>query len=327
MSTDFTKMEFNAQNVNIVIIDGMIKDVTDILPFVEISVNQNGTPMPMLFYVKDMSAIALNKIRQFKQLNSSREIVFVEHDGFGDRRIDLMEDLSAITGAEILGEGEIPNNLYEYIGFAEQVKVDKDFTSIIGGTPDEEFLKVQLERVTNKLELPNLNKYDKKYYQKRLANMTGGIAVINVGGKTKVQRDETYDRVEDAVLAVRASIKEGVIPGGGFILCKAIDYLDTLKENDKLKLEMIELMQNVLLEPVMQLLINAHEEYKLKEVQNNAIKHDKAYDLIDSTFYDLNNYNIYDATSVLLDSLLNASAVSKSVLSIEKGIFNGEIMN
>ena len=143
--------------------------------------------------------------------------MIVEHDGFADRRIELLNDISTVTGATIVDSRSKVRGYANVLGFCDEVIANQQFTSILGGRANPDQLNKAIESMTAKINSGALSLNDLKFYMKRLANLHGGVAVIHVGGATRVEVDEVYARVEDAVLAIKATMRSGVVPGGAYV--------------------------------------------------------------------------------------------------------------
>lgn len=327
MCTNFDTMEFNSSEVSVIVFDGIIRDFNDIRPYLAVIDESRGLQAsPVLVYAEDVTSTAIERFKQWLIINK-RDFVIVEHDGFGDRREQLINDVCLLTGARPIKPNTPHTEALSKIGLAGSVSVTKDYCSII--TPGElselnsQLLSEEISKIKSMLNNKDLQDSDRKYYSKRLANLTGGIAVIEVGGNTSVEMEEKYDRIEDAVLAVKASSKLGVSIGGGYTWVKLGNHL--IKKYSKNPIGVV--FAQSFFEVLKQLLINAGELHKYNKVIDSITNDNKAYDLKTSKFYDLNNYPVYDATSVLIDAIVNSLAVSKSILSIDKCIYDNIIHN
>lgn len=316
---DKTRMTWERSGVNILVYDETIRDYADIQEFIQASISPDGSLIPLLIYCQDISDMVLKRLK-FTSQTSPRPIMFVEHDGFGDRREMLLDDLCALTGAvPVDNKTTIQDHSY-YLGFCEEVKVTQHHTFLIGGTQDDNLMKMQKEEILDKIENGDLSKNELKFFKKRLGNLDGGIAVINVGGENKVEVDEQTDRIEDAVLAAKSAIQEGISLGGGFAWYKA-----SINRNHEEHNRVYNMIHDSLMEILKQLLTNSQED-ELYDTVVDAMKHDRAYNLMDRSFYDTSNYPVFDATSVLIDSIKNSVAVAKSILAIERCIFKNQVI-
>jgi len=323
MVNDTREMCFKADDCHILIIDDVIQAVTDIDQYIKHLMGK-----PLVVFCEDITDITLTQIEKFMGATGN-PICFVTNDGHGDRKHLLMNDLAALTSSYVIGAQDDfdPRNL----GFAKQVKVDEWYTSILDGNNDEELIEDIIYDIKEILSDDDnsdetlITKVDRKFHKKRLANLTGGVAVIHVGGRTHMEMKELKDRLDDAVLAVESAIKQGVNVGGGstYLNCQ-----NTLNKRCKKELCFepgCQLIIDSLSEPFKQLLVNAdlfdnYETYKEKLTDGFAL------DLRDNKLYKLSNakYRVYDPSSVLIDSLINASTVAKSLLSIKDIIFDGK---
>lgn len=322
MVNNIKESTFTATDVHVLIVEGVIRAMTDFGPYIEFL---NGKPL--VVFCDDISDITLGQIKKWLDV-SAYPICFVENDGFGDRKQILMNDLAALTSSMIVEPTTEFNS--KNLGFAKEIKIDQYHTRV---SPDEqtidrelvdaivEEILYMLEQDDNNDEL-ELSNRERRFHQKRLANLTGGVAVIHAGGRTELEMKELKDRLDDAVLAVSSAIKMGVNIGGGytFINCQN----DLSKNNNK---KGYNLVVNALEIPFKQLLINAdlmNEYDKFKD----ALLRNKAIDLRDGKIYSLKNdsYTVYDPTSVLIDSISNAVAVSKSLLSVKNLIYEEKIL-
>ena len=306
--TDRLKMEYRMNDVHIVLIDDTVRSFqNDILPYIE-----EAPGKPILFFVNDIEPTTLQTIINNKVANPQMfNIMFVEHDGFGDRRIEIMNDIAAMTGASV-GTAEDFGDM----GFAKEVIVNEDSTSILGGTIEESIVNRLVEETQYKLTNDDLDEDQRKYYRRRLATLKGGVAVIHVGGITEVEMKEKKDRIDDAVEAVKSAIDRGISVGGGhtFIsICNSLNNMEN-KEGEQIII-------NSLIQPFIQLCNNADSnsnELLTKLVLNS----DMGYNVINNELIPLDEYNVYDPTGVLIDALSNAVAVAKSILSVECSLYN-----
>jgi chaperonin GroEL len=306
--TDRLKMEYRMNDVHIVLIDDTVRSFqNDILPYIE-----EAPGRPILFFVNDIEPTTLQTIINNKVANPQMfNIMFVEHDGFGDRRIEIMNDIAAMTGASV-GNAED----FGEMGFAKEVIVDENSTSILGGSIDEDIVNRLVEETQYKLTNDELDEDQKKYYRRRLATLKGGVAVIHVGGITEVEMKEKKDRIDDAVEAVKSAIDRGISVGGGYTFINICNDLNN--ENNK---EGEQVIINSLIQPFIQLCNNADSnsnEILTKLIFDSGV----GYDVINNELVPLNNYNVYDPTGVLIDALSNAVAVAKSILSVECSLYN-----
>jgi chaperonin GroEL len=309
---DLVKMQWKHKEVCIVLYDDTVRAFADVIPYIN-----EVEGRPILFIVNEVEPTVLQTMITAKITNPSKlNIMFIEHDGFGDRRTEIMNDIAAMTGAT-----RASNDVAGTIGFANEVIVDEWNTSILGGDMVKGLVDELIIETNEKMNNLEIEEMDKRYYKRRLANLKGGVAVIYVGGITEVEMKEKKDRIEDAVEAVKAAIDRGVSIGGGYTFIKC--YQDIIDRNLCNENELIIIKS--ILEPFNQLCYNA--DIPIDSTMEHIINENKGYDLISNKFYDIDDYKIYDPTGVLIDSLNNAIAVSKSILSIEKCLIERLDMN
>jgi chaperonin GroEL len=322
MVNNIKESTFTANNVAVLIVEGVIRAMEDIRHYIEFL---NGKPL--VVFCDDISDITIGQIKKWLDV-SGYPICFVENDGFGSRKQTLMNDLAALTSSMIVEE----NTPFDArnLGRAKEIKVDQLYTRV---SPDEDFIDTQLvddiiediKYLLNSNENEDdmeLSNKEKRFHQKRLANLTGGVAVIHAGGRTEMEMKELKDRLDDAVLAVSSAKKMGVNIGGGFtfINCQHRLTKTNNKKGYNLVLQSLEV-------PFKQLLINADLVNEL-DIYKSALLKNKAIDLRDGKIYNINSndYTVYDPTSVLIDSLSNAVAVSKSLLSVKNLIYENKVL-
>jgi len=317
--TDTTRGLFKVtEGAFIAIVDDRIHSFKQITDLISESVveYEDGTyeEKPLLILLNDIDHSVMEMMIRTKITNPNMRFMVVENDGFGDRRSEIMNDIAALTGAVIYRKNETGQ-----LGYCEEILVDYETTSITVSRDSEqtnmELIDELIVDTEYKLNHPDelyLNDNDLLYYKKRLANLKGGIAVINVGGQTEVEMREKKDRIDDAVQAVSAAIKKGVCIGGGYVFIKA--YLSLGTENPFVE---------ALTEPIKILLHNSDSKHSLGTFID-MVDTDNAYNAITDSFTKSNDetYTIYDPSLVLIDSIENAIAVSKSILSIDCAVYN-----
>lgn len=315
------ELTFEVEDCHILIIDDTLQAMNDIASYIEYLAGK-----PLLVFCNDVTDITLSQIERWLEATGS-PTCFVQNDGYGERKNILMNDLAALTSAYVIGAQDEfdPENL----GFARRVKVDELYTSILDGAVDKELIEEIIYDVKTILQDDddsdehNLSGIDKVFHKKRLANLTGGVAVIHAGGHTKMEMKELKDRLDDAVLAVESAIRQGVNVGGGNTFINCQKQLSKHKKGRGYSL-----VVDALSAPFKQLLMNADlynnfDYYRDQLLKNNAL------DLRDNKIYKLKDakYRVYDPSSVLIDSLTNATAVAKSLLSIKEILYDGKKLN
>ena len=317
MVTDAEKMEAVIDEPYILITDKKISNIQEILPVLE-SVVQAGKKLVIIAEDVEGEALAtiiLNKIR------GTFTCLCVKAPGFGDRRKEMLRDIAALTGGEVISSElgmELKEATVEMLGKAGQVKASKDNTIIVEGAGKTEDIKARIAQINTEIEITTSD-YDKEKLQERLAKLSGGVAVIKVGAATETEMKEKKLRMEDALNATRAAVEEGIVAGGGTIYVvasKAVDkVLDGASGDEKTGMALI---AKALEAPVTQIALNAGLE--------GAVVLDKVKTASDATFgfdaakqeyCDMIKAGIVDPTKVCRSALENAASVASMVLTTE----------
>lgn len=320
MVNNARKESFEAKECAILIITDDLRDFKVLEAYINYL---EGTPL--LVFCESISDQLLIRLQAYIE-GVRYPICFVENDEYRDRKMMLCRDIAIITGARVITSHDRFD--VDNLGYAEEVRVTEHNTAIIGGDINQEAADVEIERIKELLEGDRLNantdlsNMEKRFYQKRLANYTGGMALIQVGGRTQVEMNELKDRIDDAVLAVESAIREGASIGGGytFVNCKAA--LERNIKSSKIDKQGYRLILDAIEAPFKQLLINSDKYAELSTIRQKLLSN-KGYDLRNNQFLPLKDYNVYDATAVLIDALVNGTAVGKSLLSVKELIYDG----
>src|SRR6201985_2808870 len=249
--TNSEKMEAELQNPYILIYDKKISAMKDILHILE-KVAQSGRPL--LIISEDLEGEALATL-VVNKLRGTIKVGAVKAPGFGDRRKEMLQDIAILTKGIVISEEQgykLENADLSYLGRAERVVIDKDNTTIVGGKGKKEDITARVNQIKAQIETTTSD-YDKEKLQERLAKLSGGVAVLNVGAATEVEMKEKKDRVDDALHATRAAVEEGIIPGGGVAYIRAIDALKALVGDNEDENTGIQIIRRAIEEPLSQI--------------------------------------------------------------------------
>ncbi len=317
MVTNTEKMEAVLDNPYILITDKKISNLQEILPIVEPLAQQGAR---LLIIAEDVEGDALAALIVNK-LKGVFNCVAVKAPGFGDRRKAMLEDIAVLTGGTVISSDlgyEFKDVTTDMLGRANQVKVDKDNTTIIDGAGDKEAIKARVASIKAQIEVTTSD-YDREKLQERLAKLAGGVAVINVGAATEVEMKEKKLRIDDALAATRAAVEEGFVPGGGSALLSCVpvikELVATLEGDEKTGASII---LKACEEPVRQIAANAGLDGSVI-VEKILAKGDAnfGFDALKNVYTDMEESGIIDPTKVTRSVLQNAASVASTLLTTE----------
>ncbi len=317
MVTNTDKMEAVLDSPYILITDKKISNLQEILPIVEPLAQQGQR---LLIIAEDVEGDALAALIVNK-LKGVFNCVAVKAPGFGDRRKAMLEDIATLTGGTVITSDlgyELKDATVDMLGRANQVKVDKDNTTIIDGAGDKEAIKARVASIKAQIEVTTSD-YDREKLQERLAKLAGGVAVINVGAATEVEMKEKKLRIDDALAATRAAVEEGYVPGGGSALLSCVPVLqklvDTLSGDEKTGAQII---LKACEEPVRQIAKNAGVDGSVvvDKILTNG-KPSYGFDALKNEYADMVKSGIIDPTKVTRSVLQNAASVASTLLTTE----------
>ena len=315
--TNSDKLLCELDNPYIILLNKTVSSVKEILPLLE---RLHGENRSALIVTDDLDPEALQAL-SVNKLKGVLSVCVIKAPEFGDTRVHTFDDLSLMTGSPVINSANIDSLRLDQgfrLGSCRRAIVSKSSTTLVGCTPpDPKALEERIDALREKLSDPSIQAPEREALQRRLGRVSGGVAVLRVGGSTEIELKERKDRVDDALHATQAAIEEGIVPGGGTALVRASKGLDKLVQRDSDSYNCgVRIMKNACLSPLRQIIVNSGAAPDVVLDRVRKMKGNTGYDARTETYRDMIEAGIIDPTKVVKSSVKHAAAVACSLLSI-----------